>query len=206
MINVIIFSHCRLIQFALQKMAEDTLKKNNIPQDTVDMIRCSVFTELIIYLSLEKKVICLFDIDGVDLLKRRCALELINTHFGRAAAMVLYTPAITRLVFDHPAQKPKHIVTKFASLHELEHRLSLLLMTNHTAMADLDGDRAPAPYVLTDRQQEVLKFIMLGMNNRTISTHMGISDKTVSSHRKGIYKKYYVDNVIGLYHKIHHTG
>jgi DNA-binding NarL/FixJ family response regulator len=211
MTNVIIFSHCGLIQFALQKMVDETLKKNNIPQDVGDVIHCSIFTDLMVLLRLEKEVVCLFDIDGVSQQERRVVFELINKRFGSAALMVLHAPGITRLFFGHQAQKPKNIVTKFSSVHELAHRLSLLLVSRqHAALSSLNADSPPVAYStnndLTDRQQEVLNFIMLGMNNRMISTHMGISDKTVSSHRKGIYKKYYVKNIVELYHKIHQTG
>ncbi|WP_411754257.1 helix-turn-helix transcriptional regulator [Serratia sp. (in: enterobacteria)] len=153
----------------------------------------------------------MFDIDGVSQQERRVVFELINKRFGSAALRVLHAPGITRLVFGHQAQKPKNIVTKFSRVHELANRLSLLLVSRqHAALSSLNADSPPVPYSanndLTDRQQEVINFIMLGMNNRMISTHMGISHKTVSSHRKGSYKKYYVENIVGLYHKIHQTG
>jgi len=56
----------------------------------------------------------------------------------------------------------------------------------------LDGGRAselPAPFDLTDREQEVLTYLAEGASNEEIAASLVISPKTVARHRENIMRK-----------------
>lgn len=54
---------------------------------------------------------------------------------------------------------------------------------------------------LTPREKEVLDLILDEKSNASIATILGISEKTVESHRKSIYLKTGTKTVVGLVKK-----
>jgi DNA-binding NarL/FixJ family response regulator len=61
-----------------------------------------------------------------------------------------------------------------------------------------DPARAEDPGVLTRREVEVLQLIALGNSNREISTVLGLSVKTVETHRMHVMEKLNIHDVAGL--------
>lgn len=51
---------------------------------------------------------------------------------------------------------------------------------------------------LTDRELEIIRLIEREFNNREIAEQLGISERTVETHRKNILRKTRTNNVIGL--------
>ena len=51
---------------------------------------------------------------------------------------------------------------------------------------------------LTDRELEVIRLIEREFSNRQIAVQLGISERTVETHRKNILRKTNTNNVIGL--------
>ena len=51
---------------------------------------------------------------------------------------------------------------------------------------------------LTRREAEVLKLIAEGLSSKEIARHLGVSFKTVVSHRTHLLEKVGVHNVVGL--------
>jgi len=51
---------------------------------------------------------------------------------------------------------------------------------------------------LTEREKEVITMIMGGITSREIASKLFISERTVEFHRRNIYAKFEVKNVIGL--------
>ncbi len=51
---------------------------------------------------------------------------------------------------------------------------------------------------LTDREIEIIKMIDKGLSNKEIASHLFISDQTVSTHRKNIFRKTGTRNVPNL--------
>lgn len=210
MIDLIIFSRCKLTQFSLQKIAEATLEKNWISQQSITIHCCSLFSELMAVLRLKNNVICLFDIDGVTLPEMEIFFDSVKRHFEDAAILVLYTQADINNFLPHRQKNPKNMIEKRINLHDFQHRLLLSIIDKSRKKSPDDIDRLKMKQTdnatLTEREKAVLEFIMQGMNNKEISEKLGISDKTVSGHRKGIYNKYYVNNLAGLYYKISIMG
>jgi DNA-binding NarL/FixJ family response regulator len=61
-----------------------------------------------------------------------------------------------------------------------------------------DPARAEDPGVLTRREAEILQLIALGNSNREISTVLGLSVKTVETHRMHVMEKLNIHDVAGL--------
>ncbi|WP_420316510.1 LuxR C-terminal-related transcriptional regulator [Ekhidna sp.] len=50
----------------------------------------------------------------------------------------------------------------------------------------------------TPREKEIVQLILDEKSNSVIASELGISERTVESHRKSIYSKSGVNNVVGL--------
>jgi DNA-binding CsgD family transcriptional regulator len=53
-------------------------------------------------------------------------------------------------------------------------------------------------YILTNREEEVLKLIVHEMDIKKIAVRLGISIQTVHFHRRNLYRKIETDNKNGL--------
>ncbi|MDF2189499.1 LuxR C-terminal-related transcriptional regulator [Paraflavitalea sp. CAU 1676] len=63
-------------------------------------------------------------------------------------------------------------------------------------MKKLQATEENAP--LTLRELEVIRLIEKEFSNKQIAGHLGISERTVETHRKNILRKTRTNNVIGL--------
>jgi RNA polymerase sigma factor (sigma-70 family) len=54
---------------------------------------------------------------------------------------------------------------------------------------ELQGPLLELQETLTDREREVVKWVMQGMMNKEIATQLGISEKTVKAHLRNIFRK-----------------
>lgn len=57
---------------------------------------------------------------------------------------------------------------------------------------------AGAPILLTPREREIVRLLAAGRANREIARALGISIKTVESHRANIMRKLELDSIVGL--------
>lgn len=60
----------------------------------------------------------------------------------------------------------------------------------------------PAKRPLTKREQEVLALIVRGGSNQSIAGELGVSMKTVETHRAHVLKKLGADGIVGLVHHL----
>jgi RNA polymerase sigma factor (sigma-70 family) len=54
---------------------------------------------------------------------------------------------------------------------------------------ELQGPLLELQETLTDREREIVKWVMQGMMNKEIATQLGISEKTVKAHLRNIFRK-----------------
>ncbi|MBN1469359.1 MAG: response regulator transcription factor, partial [Fusobacteriaceae bacterium] len=54
-------------------------------------------------------------------------------------------------------------------------------------------------YQLTDRQIQIIQYIISGIPNNEIASNLGIVERTIKGHITGIYDKLCVDNKIQLF-------
>lgn len=55
---------------------------------------------------------------------------------------------------------------------------------------------------LTPREQQILTLLMAGRSNKWTAYELGISQRTVESHRSSIYRKYEVNNALQLFAEV----
>ncbi|MBI2902083.1 MAG: response regulator transcription factor [Candidatus Methylomirabilis oxyfera] len=67
----------------------------------------------------------------------------------------------------------------------LSHVLETLLQKVHARQAPLSEMRVS----LTDREQEIVEWVMQGMTNKEVAARLGISEKTVKTHLGNIFSK-----------------
>jgi DNA-binding NarL/FixJ family response regulator len=84
-------------------------------------------------------------------------------------------------------------------------KLELILRELHgctqhkTIVKNTDWYRIEKASNLTRKEEVVLPYIVSGKNNKEISRYLNLSQKTISCHRRSIYEKFKVNNLIGLY-------
>jgi two-component system nitrate/nitrite response regulator NarL len=78
---------------------------------------------------------------------------------------------------------------------------SYILKTLHTGPAPTDSQKN-----LSEREKEILTLLAEGMPQKEISNHLELSDSTVSTYIRRIYKKLKVQNVAAAIHKAHKAG
>ncbi|MFJ1228825.1 helix-turn-helix transcriptional regulator [Yersinia proxima] len=209
MYNIIIFSGCGLIRFSLQKTVTDVMRKDIFSTNTINTFVCSEFDSFIDLLIQKNEVICIFDVDGISIKNQEKVFSLIRARFGESSLMVLWKGSELKFYYDFLQSNTQFLLSKSATTSEIEHNFyQLVKMKNKIKEGKKNSNvrhKTPSRRGLTHRQQQVLKFIMLGMNNKDIAEHLGISDKTVSAHRKSIYDKYNVKNEISLYYKVNES-
>jgi DNA-binding NarL/FixJ family response regulator len=66
------------------------------------------------------------------------------------------------------------------------------------AIVHPDGDAPAGMAVLTDREREVLQLIAEGLSSKEIAGQLGVSLKTVDSHRSNLMEKLDIHKVAGL--------
>ena len=73
---------------------------------------------------------------------------------------------------------------------------------------NLHGSIRDAREILTEREQEVVRWVIQGMTNKEIASQLGISEKTVKTHLSNIFSKLKVSKRLQLllYRIVDHTG
>jgi DNA-binding NarL/FixJ family response regulator len=83
------------------------------------------------------------------------------------------------------AIRATHAGEFWAERKVLSHVFETLLQKIHAQQLPLSRMRAN----LTDREQEIVNWVMQGMTNKEIATKLGISEKTVKTHLGNIFSK-----------------
>ena len=80
--------------------------------------------------------------------------------------------------------------------HVLEGKIYLSSRINQIMMEQLDEDRAEK--LLTEREIQIIKLIAREKSNKEIAAELFISERTVETHRKNIFRKTNSKNIVGL--------
>ena len=59
---------------------------------------------------------------------------------------------------------------------------------------------------LTRREQDVMSYLLRGAANKVIASELGISQRTVESHRARLFRKMQVRNIVGLMRLVYEAG
>lgn len=87
--------------------------------------------------------------------------------------------------------------TLFAkAVHQLEHKVRATATAVPEGIAESGTD--PSPDNLSDREREVVSFVVRGLSNKEIAERMFISVNTVMTHRRNISRKLQIHSPAGL--------
>ena len=71
-----------------------------------------------------------------------------------------------------------------------EHRRQMIATEFQQSEAQpLDGEAAPAPMELTERERELLSLMAEGLSNRGLGRRLCLSERTVEAHVRSIFRK-----------------
>ncbi|MFK8079711.1 MAG: response regulator [Granulosicoccus sp.] len=135
----------------------------------------------------------LTDAVGVD------SLLTLRKHSPEIPIIILsgeQDPQVIRGCIDNGAMG---FITKSATHDELLSAIRLILkggiylprdVTRHSAHGNLQPERSDVALLasLSDRQREVLTYLLQGKPNKTISSNMAISENTVKAHLSAIFR------------------
>jgi len=71
-------------------------------------------------------------------------------------------------------------------------------ITRGVGHASQEGSQRDPPSVLTAREREIVQLVAEGLRTREIANHLGISEKTVESHRSAVMRKLHIDTVVDM--------
>lgn len=199
MVDIIIFSKHHLMLYTLQKTTNEIISKNKNNNHIVNIYSSLIDFETEIAMSPPSHII--FDSDGISRVELLSILKIIN----KKMHLFLYTSVIELSYFfflDKLREKSQYTLNKRAPITLLNLMLSEFISnieTNNNSLIHNYMKNKNA--LLTNREEQVIHYIFIGYSNKKIAITLNINDKTVSTHRTNIYKKYHVNNTIDLYNK-----
>ena len=99
---------------------------------------------------------------------------------------------------DRPHSAEKRDREENESLDDYHHALKAYADTLMADAAAPVATHAPTTEPLTQREREVLRLVAEGLSSRKIAVELGISFKTVTTHRYRIMEKLAIHEVAGL--------
>lgn len=116
--------------------------------------------------------------------------------------ILLYTSSYKinyqRLVDDHLIQ---FYMDKECAFEESKNKLKLFSETDLQTNPAFEPERIQNPYVrLSERQNEVLEYLIEGYSTREISQRMNVKDNTVSTMKSILFNKLNVSSLVDLIH------
>ena len=88
-----------------------------------------------------------------------------------------------------PAGLARSIVDAHAGRFLLEDELARRVIIRLATTVKRGSTAGPAAESLTDREKEILRLISEGKGNRAIATHLSVSEGTIKSHLRNLYRK-----------------
>jgi DNA-binding NarL/FixJ family response regulator len=104
----------------------------------------------------------------------------------------------------------KYLVTAVESLarHKpfFTNQVAEIILGSYAKPSPVPVEQAPATGPLTEREREVVRLLAAGKSNKEVAIDLGISVKTVETHRATIMRKLELNSVVELVHYAIRTG
>jgi DNA-binding NarL/FixJ family response regulator len=84
-------------------------------------------------------------------------------------------------------------------------RKALQLMSKATLSVEKPSELNSLPDMITEREEEILKYMVRGWDSKRISTELNISVLTVRKHTANIYMKLHVQSKAEVMHLAHQS-
>ncbi|MGM7745433.1 helix-turn-helix domain-containing protein [Yersinia enterocolitica] len=204
--NIIIFSQYDLIRYFFNEITSEVFNKESDKFD-VSITICYSLSEFHESISLVDNARIILDADNLSKLDLLYIFSLINNK-TKKSSVFLFIKEKNALNF---LGEMRNLLTVFlyknAPLELLKRMLEDFVLERQVKKRDLKiSSQLKGDCPLTQRENEVIHLILNGISNSDIAGLLNISHKTASAHRMKIYRKYNVNNLMGLYIQFKHDG
>ncbi|ELI7923967.1 helix-turn-helix domain-containing protein [Yersinia enterocolitica] len=204
--NIIIFSQYDLIRYFFNEITSEVFNKESDKFD-VSITICYSLSEFHESISLVDNARIILDADNLSKLDLLYIFSLINNK-TKKSSVFLFIKEKNALNF---LGEMRNLLTVFlyknAPLELLKRMLEDFVLERQVKKRDLKiSSQLKGDCPLTQRENEVMHLILNGISNSDIAGLLNISHKTASAHRMKIYRKYNVNNLMGLYIQFKHDG
>lgn len=206
--NVIIFSNYDLVRFFLKRTIEN-ITMMRPKRGNVAISVCYSLSELENnILTLDNPTI-IFDIDDVSKFEQFRLFKIAKGKVNQDRLFLFTSEHEKSGSYTMLMQISSFLLSKTALQSQIEAMFyHLIFRSNNLPKAKVlmqasssSSDRRER-VGLTQRESEVCRHLLSGLSNKDISILLGISNKTVSSHRTNIYSKYQSKNLLELYSRL----
>ncbi|MGM7971485.1 helix-turn-helix domain-containing protein [Yersinia enterocolitica] len=204
--NIIIFSQYDLIRYFFNEITSEVFNKESDKFD-VSITICYSLSEFHESISLVDNARIILDADNLSKLDLLYIFSLINNK-TKKSSVFLFIKEKNALNFLGEMRKLLTVfLYKNAPLELLKRMLEDFVLERQVKKRDLKiSSQLKGDCPLTQRENEVMHLILNGISNSDIAGLLNISHKTASAHRMKIYRKYNVNNLMGLYIQFKHDG
>lgn len=201
--NIVIFSHHDLVRTFLKGTVESIIMMSPKRSDVV-ISTCYSLQELESEILTKSHLTVIFDLDEVSKFEQFCIFKHAQRYINKNHLFLFTSESEVSTSYETLAQVSPFILSKTAPPSQIEAMLYQLIFCSKTSLKVKCS--MPARSLnrkeragLTQRESEICRHLLSGLSNKDISILLGISNKTVSSHRTNIYNKYQSKNLLELY-------
>ncbi len=189
-------SHCGLTRLSLEIITKGVRDILNEYQDIHIEIHPTIDSNYVYNPSSSRDVFILDNTSSIKLLNTIEQIRILNP---LAFIMAFCSKPESSGDFIFLSDSCDGVVCKTAPIHKIETMIIRLLSSRVPPKKfDKITFSIKIKSQLTQRENEVLKYILLGLSNGDISSELDMKNKTVSAHRRNIYNKLGVKEINGL--------
>ncbi|MGT3355195.1 response regulator transcription factor [Yersinia enterocolitica] len=187
--RVIVVSDCGLTKLSLEIIVKGIKRVIDKKLDINVELYYSVDNERLYHQSNTRDIVIL-DVDNISAIKIFSTIGKIREFNPLAFIMVVCRKDEKTEDFIYLSVVSDGILCKTASVDRIESLIVKLLSSRKpTKKFDQSNLMKEIKNQLTNRENEVLECILLGLSNSDISRVLDMRDKTASAHRRNIYNK-----------------
>ncbi|WP_145523206.1 helix-turn-helix transcriptional regulator [Yersinia rohdei] len=204
--NVIIFSQYDLVRFYLKKAIEN-ISIMRSKRGNVSIRICYSLSEFENEIQEQDNPIIIFDLDGIEKFEQFRLFKLAKEKVSHCRLFLFTSESEGSGSYTTLKQVSPFILSKTASQSQIETMFyQLIFCFKAVQKTKISAEKTLCTHkdktALTHRESEICRHLLSGLSNKEIGILLGISNKTVSSHRTNIYGKYQAKNLIELYSRV----
>lgn len=199
MSNIIIFSKHDLIRFYFKKLTTDIIDRK-LGGHEVPVKVCHTFSEFNKSVSEIDNAHIILDGDNIKKSDMLYMIFLLNKEQKRFKLFLVLKNRNSLNYFSELKKTPVIFICKNSPQVLLEKTFEDFISNQKIKDNELKlNKKSKKLHKLTPREGQIISYLLKGLSNGEIADIFRINYKTVSSHRVSIYKKYNVNNSMGLY-------
>lgn len=204
--NIIIFSQYDLIRYFFNEIISEIFN-NKSDEPDVSITICYSLSEFHESISQVDNARIILDADNLNKFDLLYIFSLISNKTKKSNVFLFIKEQNALNFLGEMRRLPTVFLYKNAPLELLKRMLQDFILERRVKKRDLKiSSKLKGDCPLTPREKEVMHLILTGISNADIAKLLNISHKTASAHRMKIYRKYNVNNLMGLYVQFKHDG